>query len=585
MKINEIHISIFLILFLAFFFLIPKYSYCSYKLEGIENFPDSYKPYLLELKKAYPNFHFTALYTGLNWKDVIDNENLFGVSLVPKSYSDSWKNIKPSEYNVEVDAGWVDASRQAVEYCMDPRNFLYKERLFQFETLSYDEKSNNLDTIEKILYGTELYNRVVEYKNGLGVNIVTDKKYSELILKAAAESRVSGYHLASRIKQEIGPFLSHLSISGTVAGYEGLYNFYNIGATSHADPLQVIKNGLEYAKDGKGASAQIREKYIIPWNTKEKSITGGGIFIGASYINVGQNTIYLQKFDVNNERSNILYWHQYMTNILAPYSESKIIYNGYLNSGILNHPMSFVIPVYNNMPEFPKESPAISKNDFTDDDSRVYANVSTVLNIRTGPGSSYEVLTTVTSAETMTRIKKGRQSGELWDKVLLENGMVGYAFQTYLLEVLDTDYEFPGIIFKAPLKINGNEITGLDYLDTSVKNMRAKISTEFTLDIYNYKEELINENARIGTGSKLVFRDDDNIVSEYNVILYGDANGDGKINSIDLLTIQRHILKLQMLKGPFLKGANTLKDGKSPTSIDLLRIQRHILKLEKLAQW
>jgi len=112
--------------------------------------------------------------------------------------------------------GWVDASRAAVEYCMDPRNFLYKERIFQFETLSYDQKSNNLDAIEKILYGTEFYNRIVEYKNSLGVNIITDKKYSELMLVSAIESRVSSYHLASRIKQEVGPFLSHLSISGTV---------------------------------------------------------------------------------------------------------------------------------------------------------------------------------------------------------------------------------------------------------------------------------------------------------------------------------------------------------------------------------
>ena len=218
------------------------------------DFPEEYQPYIDELKKKYPNWEFKALYTNLDWDYVIENENVFGKNLVPKSYSDSWKNTKPGEYNVEVDSGWVDSSKTAVEYAMDPRNFLNYVRVFQFEELSYNASTNNVASIEKILYGTEFYNRVVEYKNSSGTNIVTDKKYSDLILSAAKTSGVSSFHLASRIKQEVGPFLSHSSISGTVSGFEGLYNFYNIGATSSSEPMGAIKNGLQYAKDGKGAS-------------------------------------------------------------------------------------------------------------------------------------------------------------------------------------------------------------------------------------------------------------------------------------------------------------------------------------------
>lgn len=113
--------------------------------------------------------------------------------------------------------------------------------------------------------------------------------------------------MASRIKQEVGPFLSHSSISGTVKGFEGLYNFYNIGATSSSEPMGAIKNGLQYAKDGKGASEATKRKYLIPWNTKEKAITGGAIFIGSSYINSGQDTIYLQKFHVYDIESDELF--------------------------------------------------------------------------------------------------------------------------------------------------------------------------------------------------------------------------------------------------------------------------------------
>ena len=382
-KITFILKTIICILFI--YICMANNTYASTKKEGIENFPESYRPYLIELQKKHPNWKFTALYTNLDWKYVIDNENIFGKNLVPISYTDSWKNTKPGEYNVEVDSGWVDCSRQAVEYTMDPRNFLNEVRIFQFERLSYEESLNNKNGVEKILYGTEFYNRIVEYKDQSLNNIVTTDKYSDLILKGAKISGVSPYHLASRIKQEVGPFLSHSSISGIVAGYEGLYNFYNIGATSSAEPMGAIINGLKYARDGRGASSETKAKYNIPWNTKEIAVRGGAIFIGSSYINVGQDTVYLQKFDVNDEKPGDLFWHQYMTNVLAPYSESKSIYNGYLNSGLLDLSMNFVIPIYNNMPEIQVQSPSISENDYTQDNTKVFADVTTTLNVRSGP--------------------------------------------------------------------------------------------------------------------------------------------------------------------------------------------------------
>ncbi len=140
-KIIVLVLIVFILILIDMLFY-PNKSYSASKLEGIENFPESFKPYLYELKKNHPNWNFIALYTNLDWKYVIDNENIFGKNLVPKSYSDSWKNTKPVEYNVEVDAGWVDCSREALLYTMDPRNFLNEVRVFQFEELSFDEKIN-----------------------------------------------------------------------------------------------------------------------------------------------------------------------------------------------------------------------------------------------------------------------------------------------------------------------------------------------------------------------------------------------------------------------------------------------------------
>lgn len=714
-----------------------------------DTFPSSYKPYIDELEKKYPNWEFKALYTNLDWKYVIDNENVFGKNLVPKSYSDSWKNTKKGEYNVEVDSGWVDSSRSAVEYAMDPRNFLNYVRVFQFEELSYNSRTNTVSSIEKILYGTEFYNKIVEYKNSSGTNIVTDKKYSDLILSAAKTSSVSAFHLASRIKQEVGPFLSHSSISGTVSGYEGLYNFYNIGATSSSEPMGAIINGLKYAKDGKGASSSTKTKYLIPWNTKERAITGGAKFIGSSYINLGQNTIYLQKFHVYDTTDDELFWHQYMTNVLAPYSESKLIYTGYANSNLLNSSMSFVIPVYNNMPELPCTSPAISSSDFTTDNTKVYANVETSLNVRSGPGTSYESLTTIPSGTKMTRIAKGKQKGELWDRVKLESGLVGYVFQTYVEEVpnvqvekitlsldkttinkgerikikanispedavdktlkyssdntsvatVSSDGYIQGIssgsakitakasngvtgtinikvyspvtdiitstdnivlqigetykinatvipddadnkyilynsensgiakvdeqgivtgetegetsinavsgegtiskkikvkvipqiqegeiIIDESLYVEGNEISGLENKNNTADKILNKIKTNYSVEIYNSKGSKISGNELVGTGSVIKVLNNKDLVMEYNVIMYGDVNGDGKINSVDLLVLQRHILEIEKFSGVFLKAGNIRKNGRNPSSVDLLLIQRHILGLQNIVQ-
>ena len=83
-------------------------STASTQLKQIEKFPESYRPYLRELAKKHPNWEFTPLYTDLDWNYVISQENIYGKNLVPLNYTDSWKNTKPGEYNVEIDSGWVD---------------------------------------------------------------------------------------------------------------------------------------------------------------------------------------------------------------------------------------------------------------------------------------------------------------------------------------------------------------------------------------------------------------------------------------------------------------------------------------------
>lgn len=136
------------------------------------------------------------------------------------------------------------------------------------------------------------------------------------------------------------------SVSGKVAGYEGIYNFYNIGANNSTVSGGAIANGLSWASTG--------TTYLRPWNSPYKSIVGGASYIGKNYINVGQNTLYLQKFNVTSKNR---YSHQYMANVEAPNSEATKTSTAY---GTEKDDMSIVfsIPVYNNMPEAPCSVPS-----------------------------------------------------------------------------------------------------------------------------------------------------------------------------------------------------------------------------------
>lgn len=718
----------------------------SIKKDGIENFPASYQPYLYELKKKYPNWEFTALYTGFDWNYVISQQYRNNKNLVPLSYLDAWKCTDEGFYNVEIDKGWVNASKRAVEYTMDPRNFLNYLRVFQFEKLSYDPNTNTQQGVEKILYGTEFYNRSVSYKTANGQTVNTDAKYSDLIWESGIYSGISPYHIASRIRQEVGPFITHHSISGAVSGYEGLYNFYNIGATSSTEALGAIKNGLQFAKDGKGATESVKANLLIPWNTPQKSIKGGAVFIGSSYIGVGQNTLYLQKFDVNDDREGELFWHQYMTNCLAPYNESNGIYKAYESNQMLDSSIRFIVPVYENMPEYMAESPNISESDYTADNTKVYADVTGTLNMRTGPSTSYEILTGINRNTSITRIKKGVQNGERWDKVKLDNGMIGYVFQSYIKEippptitniklsidnttiqkgsianvkieiqpqdatdeiiwssnnenvltvdngiitgigsgkatitaktkdgnisdsiditvyskvtqivlekdnvtlfkgksttisanVLPEDATTKELIwnssdesvvtvtdgiltakeegtaditvkakneniiatcrvtvkdisddiileFDSKLRIDGDEISNINELN--VLDIKELINTNLNMEFYSSKDEMLSEDSKIGTNTKVVFKDEaENEVYSYYFIVYGDLNGDGIINSLDVLVLQKHILEIKEITGLFLKAGNTLKNGNLPSSLDVLRIQKHILETKFIEQ-
>lgn len=212
-------------------------------------------------------------------------------------------------------------------------------------------------------------------------------------------------------------------------------------------------------------------------------------------------------------------------------------------------------------------------------------------------GESYKIVPTVLPQDA-TNPKVSYSSANSQIASVDENGtIIAIAEGTTKIKVTTQDQNYEkemtatvipklpegAVNFSNELKVVGNQITGVQE-QTTVNEFLNKITSIYTIEIEDAKGQKLTDKNLVGTGIKVKLYDGDKLVIEYDVILYGDVNGDGKINSVDLLVLQRHILEIKKLTGKFLKAGNIDKTGKSPSSVDLLKIQRHILEIKLIEQ-
>lgn len=352
----------------------------------IAAFPESYKPYLRQLHKEYPNWKFVPFETGLDWNTVVDNECEDDKSLVYKpDTARIFMSLDEDDYDPEndyfyyKDGSFVAASRLAVEYFMDPRNFLNKSGIFQFELLNFSS-DYTVDMVETVLKSSFMSNKKMTYYNSAGDKKTSSKTYGEAIYEAGKKYNINPCFLASKILNEVGSDGSE-SVSGTNSSYPGIYNFYNIGAT---DGAGAVERGLLWASgNGEG-----RTSYSRPWTTPEKSILGGAEFLAEEYIAAGQYTGYLQRFNVNPKSDYDLYSHQYMTNLTGALSQGHSTYLSYRDNGMMEKSITFSIPVYKNMSD-PDGNGKLVGAETTEQYGTARA---TYYNVRTGPSVDHDIL-------------------------------------------------------------------------------------------------------------------------------------------------------------------------------------------------
>lgn len=595
-----------------------------------QKFPESYKAPLRVLHKEHPTWIFKAQMIDLDWSTAVYEEGKVGVNMIHPEYAKSWRSMEEGAYNwetqkwIELDTNCYGVSSTINAYFLDPRNGLCNDtRIFQFEDLSYLPELHNAEDTYSILKGTFLagnytfnakedsfypsYGIVAGSQKGDGT-VTYNYTYVDTIMQAAKKANVSPFFLASRVRQEMGVNGTELS-RGDYPGVEGYFNFFNIGAYEHSG-REARENGALYAKQS--------GSYYRPWTNPYKAILGGAEFLGSGYIRREQNTLYLQKFDVT-DGGNGQYYHQYMSNVNAPSDEASSMKRAYINSGVINtRAFSFDIPVYRNMPELAAAAPMDDDVNATNNNWLSALSVSGGTFNKAFSRTTYEYTVTVPAGTTSVDI-----SAQTCDSgaTVLGSGKItlssdstqhvitvlapSFELRTYTLNIVrkggtpSTPTQAPATPTASPSPSPspspapdptiesstyaiGTYITGVEpgtgvttFLNNfTVKNGRIQLSTAAGAS---------KGSGTIATGDMVQLYKENTITQTYSIVIYGDVNGDGSISLADMVMIQRQLLNIKKLQGPYFAAMDVNHDTTCSLA-DMVVIQRSLLGISTIKQ-
>lgn len=532
------------------------------------------KEMIQQLKQQHPSWNFKILYTDIEWSEAIANEFVgHGSSprnLIPannSNYTGDWICPVCGPNKVYDSGSWLCASESAIKYMMDPRNSLNGSDIFQFLELSYN--GYNMDTVRSMVSKASFLN------NDSCINT---------LISAGEKYNVNVYYLIARILQEQGSDGTVLSSGAGYNGqYVGYYNVFNIGASGSGKDA-VILNGLKRA-ESEG------------WTSIESSIDGGVRIIANSYIAKGQNTLYLQKFDVENTDG--LYWHQYMQNILAAQNEGSELRRTLEKFNLIESDYTFVIPVYKNMPSSASPRPSTTSTGGTENEL-VRINVTNSLYIRETPGKNAKKIGSVFKDEIVTRLEKATSKidGTYWDYIMKSDGTKGYAArETY-------DYESSYKLYLVPLSEESNpeptpapepeqpqepdvpdEIIRNDKIEVNKTINSAVITPNTTVQqiidflgadttVKNANGDVLKPGDVVSTNCK--------INDTYSISVLGDVNGDGLIDTGDTYQLKLIVLGREQVQGETHRIASDVnRDGYIDTG-DTFILKKQVLNISNI---
>ena len=524
-----------------------------------------YKDYLDTLKNTY-GFDVKMYVTGIDWNEAVTMEYQ-GHKHTPTSlFDDSDSNKGGMWYcpicgNSRFDSGIACASKEAIEYMLDPRNSLDIASVYQFMNIE-----GNLITVDQI-------RTIVS-----SVSYLNNDECISALYDAQNETNLSAAFLVAKIRIELGanPVSALVNGTGYNGQYAGYYNFYNFNATGNGTSA-IILNALSFAKD-KG------------WNSKRAAIIGGAQRIKSSFIDIGgQNTFYFLKF--NTAGKNTLGSMQYEQNIMGAELKGRYLRN-YCEM-INSFKPTLLVPLYENMPATKCTRPDINTISSLTYEEGVIQNISTTISLRSKPSTSGLNIISLKKGENIKIIERAKEKssdGNYWDIIVAPDGSYGYICRSvngdlcvkglgvyHLIKGDGTDQIVDGP--NDPVIDDGKQMIptsdGLFHMtpDVLVEDVKAKYPTA----VVKATNGNIMTSGVIGTFSKIELNG-----TTYTVVKRGDIDGDGRATVLDVIMLMNHVKEYEKITNSIRLQASRISNSNCITIIDVVYLLNVVKGIEKI---
>ncbi|UTR08561.1 SH3 domain-containing protein [Alkalihalobacillus sp. LMS6] len=277
---------------------------------------------------------------------------------------------------------WQNASRNDVAYYMNPSNFSQGTSSY----LQFLDLTSSAGLSAQAINSQLLSNKGILSGHG------------QTFINASKLHGVNEIYLISHALLETGNGGSQLA-RGVQYNGRTVYNMYGIGAF-----------------DGNAVQAGARYAYNQGWFTPEDAIIGGSRFVSNNYFGRGQTTLYKMRWNPSTPGT-----HQYATDVGWAVKQTHQMANLY--GMVDNYNLQFSLPVYNNQPGGNQPS----DNELEPLPPNTYGTTTARLNVRTGPGTSHSIVTTLNKDQKIDLIAKSGQ----WYKIKAGN-VEGYVSEQFL---------------------------------------------------------------------------------------------------------------------------------------------------------
>ncbi|OJU18406.1 MAG: hypothetical protein BGN88_04685 [Clostridiales bacterium 43-6] len=136
--------------------------------------------------------------------------------------------------------------------------------------------------------------------------------------------------------------------------------------------------------------------------------------------------------------------------------------------------------------------------------------------------------------------------------------------------------------YTSPFLTGGGYLWGLP--QSGVPSFLSSFTTQSGVTVEAHKNNTKVTTGLLGTGTVAKINRDGSTIEQYTILYFGDVDGDGAINAIDLLKIKKHILGKKTLKNEFLQAADTDRNGTTADVLDLYKLKQHLLKITTIYQ-